>query len=179
MGENPAHFPGKSRPVEQVSWNDCQEFLKKLNTLSDRNYYLPTEAQWEFAARGGIYRAKEKDRIFAGSTLRDEVAWWDENSHYGSMKVGEKRPNALGLYDMSGNVWEWCQDWYDESYYQECLDKGTLSNPRGPREGTSRVVRGGSWFNVTLTTSFSAWPIAYFSQPTYVNYDIGFRLCGY
>ena len=156
MGENPAFFQGKQRPVERVSWNRCQEFIQKLNSFSEKfTYRLPTEAEWEYAARGGKYEKELQALEYAGSNQREEVAWWRGNSHYGSMQVGEKRPNALGLYDMSGNVYEWCQDWFgDADYYQKVLDKKLDHNPpRTPMIGTRRVVRGGSWDSVSMSST--------------------------
>ncbi len=124
MGTNPSNFKGDNRPVEMVSWNDVQEFLRKLNQMTGRNYALPTEAQWEYTARGG----KNNDPYeYAGSNSLDGVAWYDGNSGQCTHAVGTKSPNSIGIYDMSGNVWEWCQDWYDSSQ-------------------SYRVARGGSWY---------------------------------
>jgi len=165
MEENPAQFSGSNtrRPVESISWHQCQKFLKKLNELSDYSYRLPTEAEWEYAARGGRYRSLLNGKIdnltYAGSNYLEEVAWWDENSHEETQPVGRKRPNALGIYDMSGNVDEWCQDWYDRDYYQSCVDNQITNNPPGPTSGGTKVVRGGSWFNSMLTIT-SASPFA-------------------
>ena len=142
---NPSYFKGDDLPVENVSWSDVQVFLTKLNQMTGKNYRLPTEAEWEYAARGGN---KSKGYTYAGSdfsrnwdTVRDEVAWYDDNSASTTHTVGQKKPNELGLYDMSGNVHEWCQDWYDSDYYK----KSPANNPTGPTSGASRVLRGGSW----------------------------------
>ncbi|WP_298648632.1 formylglycine-generating enzyme family protein [uncultured Proteiniphilum sp.] len=136
-------------PAEHVSWNDAQEFISKLNILTDRNFRLPTEAEWEYAARGG---KRSKGYKYSGSNKIDEVAWYIDNyqkSKYGNKETthpaGMKKPNELGLYDMSGNVWEWCSDWYTKEYYRN----GKSVHPGWPYPGTTllfrRVLRGGSW----------------------------------
>ena len=136
MGNNPAVFKGEANPVEQVSWYDTQKFLQKLNQQSGLNFRLPTEAEWEFAARSG-----GKNEKFSGSNTIDDVAWWDKKRERGTRPVGMKQANGLGLYDMSGNVWEWCQDWYSKEYYA----LGVKNNPTGPDSGTQKVFRGGAW----------------------------------
>jgi sulfatase modifying factor 1 len=141
MGNNPSFFKkcGEKCPVEQVSWNDIQGFLTKLNAITGKKYRLPTEAEWEYAARGG--GKKEK---YAGTSSDVELgkyAWYSANSGGSVRPSGQKQPNSLGLYDMTGNVWEWCQDWYGEKYY----DQSPRKNPTGPQSGTRRVLRGGSW----------------------------------
>ena len=159
MGSNPSWFTGNNqRPVEMVSWDDCQKFIKKLNLLTGKEFRLPTEAEWEYAARGGKYSRGYK---YSGSNNADEVAWywrnsgdkyllgeWNdddksiiENNNSKTHLVKTKKANELGLYDMSGNVWEWCNDWYRryQSYSQ--------TNPTGPSEGEHRVRRGGSYYN--------------------------------
>ena len=138
MGSNPSNFKGDNLPVECVSWNDCQTFINRLNSYTGRNFRLPTEAEWEFAARGGNYSRHYK---YSGSNNLDDVAWHGDNSDNRTHPVGTKQPNELGLYDMSGNVWEWCSDWYGSysSYSQ--------SNPTGPNSGSGRVERGGSWYD--------------------------------
>ena len=136
MGRNPSSFKGRKRPVEQVSWNDCQEFITKLNSLTGQRFRLPNEAEWEFAARGGNSSRGYK---YAGSNTLDDVAWYYDNSNSKTRNVATKSPNELGIYDMSGNVWEWCQDWYDENYYSS----SPQSNPHGPSSGSNRVFRGG------------------------------------
>ena len=146
-GENPSRFKGENRPVEQVSWNDVQKFLKKLNSLTKQDYRLPTEAEWEFAARGGLH---SEEYLYAGSDKLRQVGWYDENRDDETHEVGQKLKNELGLYDMSGNVYEWCYDWYDEKYYEECYKKGVVEDPQGPVQGDYRVVRGGSYFGSAL-----------------------------
>jgi formylglycine-generating enzyme required for sulfatase activity len=150
LNPEPSGFQGDMRPVEQVSWNDVQVFLKKLNLLTDESrpantrYRLPTEAEWEYAARGAP--CSEGYR-YAGSDKLSETGWFDVNSDGETHEVGLLMPNELGLYDMSGNAWEWCEDWFGSGYYQKCLKKGPIWNPKGQDKGSSRVVRGGSWSN--------------------------------
>ena len=136
MGNNPSSFKGNSNPVESVSWDDCQEFIRKLNSLSGRTFRLPTEAEWEFAARGGN---KFKGYKYSGSKNINGVAWYKNNSGSKTHAVKTKSPNELGLYDMTGNVWELCQDWYG-SY-----SSNAQTNPKGPSSGSGRVLRGGCW----------------------------------
>ena len=142
MGSNPSEFSGFScypqRPVEWVSWNDCQEFITKLNNLTGRNFRLPTEAEWEYAARGGN---KSKGYKYSGSNTIGDVAWYDDNSGSKTHDVKAKAANELGIYDMSGNVCEWCQDLYGD------YSSGSQTNPTGPSSGSYRVVRGGNWGN--------------------------------
>ena len=161
MGSNPSTYNGGSygtnlqRPVECVSWSDSQEFITKLNQLTGKNFRLPTEAEWEYAARGGNHSMGYK---YAGSNTVGDVAWYWYNipsrsngsAGYGTQPVGTKAPNELGVYDMSGNVYEWCQDWYS-SYTSEAQ-----TNPTGPATGTSRVYRGGSWDNEAWFSRVSA-----------------------
>ncbi len=134
MGSNPSPTKGDNGPVTNVSWNDCQEFLRRLNSLTGKNFRLPTESEWEYAARGGN---RSRGYKYSGSDNLGEVAWYDGNSGGGIRDVGTKRPNELGIYDMSGNVWEWCQDWYG-SY-----SNLSQTNPTGPSSGSNRVCRGG------------------------------------
>ena len=137
MGTNPSYFTGDlNLPVENVSWDDCQEFIAKLNQMTGKNFRLPTEAEWEFAARGGNL---SKDYYYSGSNSSSEVAWCDYNASSQTHPVASKLPNELGFYDMSGNACEWVQDWFGD-YSSEAQ-----TNPTGPTTGTSRVVRGGSW----------------------------------
>ena len=138
MGSNPSeNNQGGDYPVECVSWNDCQEFIGKLNARTGMKFRLPTEAEWEYAARGGN---RSKGYKYAGSDNLDEAGWYDGNSGNHTHPVGLKKPNELGLYDMSGNVWEWCEDWYGD-YTEE-----SQTNPVGPQSGEwgRRVLRGGS-----------------------------------
>ncbi|MDX2280194.1 MAG: formylglycine-generating enzyme family protein [Saprospiraceae bacterium] len=167
MNNNPSNFENCDQcPVEQVSWNDIQEFLQKLNTLDPgKNYRLPTEAEWEYAARGGP--PGKQSFVYAGSDKIDEVAWYDGNSDNKTYPVGQKKANALGLFDMSGNVWEWCNDWFGD-YSAE-----NQRNPKGPDSGSSRVFRGGSWFNLAPICRVA---IRNNSTPGFRNDFIGFRL---
>ena len=166
-------------PVENVSWDDVQEFLKKLNQslpAGQKPYRLPTEAEWEYAARGG---AQSKNYQFAGSKTLDDVGWYDSTYNYipGSAfeeivikttrPVGQKKANELGLYDMSGNVWEWCNDWYSD------YSLSTLSNPTGPTSGSDRVLRGGSWSGNPKSNRVA---FRYSREPNFRYSDIGFRL---
>ena len=136
MGSNPSKFKGDDLPVEQVSWNDCQEFISKLNSMTGRKFRLPTEAEWEYAARGG---KKSCGYQYSGSSNISDVAWYGENRAGKTHPVGTKQANELGLYDMTGNVWEWCQDWWYGSYVSS-----SQTNPAGALIGSYRVVRGGS-----------------------------------
>ena len=136
MGGNPSHFKGAQKPVESVSWNDCQEFVSRLSILTGRTFRLPTEAEWEYAARGG---KKSRHYKYSGSDKIDDVAWHDGNSGGSTHAVGTKTANELGIYDMSGNVEEWCSDWYGD------YSAGAQTNPQGPSSGSIRVLRGGSW----------------------------------
>ncbi len=164
MGENPrSYFKGDNFPVEMKSWDDCHVFLGKLNRLTGKKYGLPTEAQWEFAARGGN---KSKGYFYSGSNKIRKVAW------YGSRKthpVGQKAPNELGIYDMSGNVWEWCNDWYD------AYSSTPQTDPAGSSSGPFRVVRGGSWGNYYYARSCRVSTRNSYS-PDYLYNNLGFRL---
>ena len=135
MGNNPSFFKGNKRPVEQVSWDDCQTFLRKLNSMTGQTFRLPTEAEWEYAARGG----KSEGTKYSGSNFIEDTAWYGDNSGNQTHDVATKRANSLGIYDMSGNVDEWCNDWLGK------YNKGSQTNPQGPSKGSSRVLRGGSW----------------------------------
>jgi formylglycine-generating enzyme required for sulfatase activity len=139
MGNNPCYYKGDNLPVESVSWDDVQTFLRKLNAKTGKVYRLPTEAEWEYAARGG---SKSQGFKYAGSNNLDDVAWCGENSNNTTHAVGSKQPNELGLYDMSGNVWEWCNDFFDSDYYAN----SPQANPKGPATGSERVNRGGGWY---------------------------------
>jgi formylglycine-generating enzyme required for sulfatase activity len=159
--KNPSEFKkGDRYPVEQVNWNDAQNFIRKLGG----KYRLPTEAEWEYAARSG--GKKEK---YAGGDSPDVVAWHESNSGGSTHPVGQKQANGLGLYDMSGNVWEWCQDWFDKEYYTET----SRNNPQGPSEGSNRVRRGGSWsYGLDLARAANR----HGNWPEYRSHDLGFRL---
>ena len=137
MGSNPSYFKGDDLPVEEVSWEDCQEFISKLNSMIGRKFRLPTEAEWEYAARGG---KKSRGYQYGGSSNISDVAWYDGNSGSKTHPVGMKQANELGIYDMSGNVYEWCQDWKG-SYVNS-----SQTNPTGAVSGSYRVYRGGSWY---------------------------------
>ncbi|MCB0839227.1 MAG: SUMF1/EgtB/PvdO family nonheme iron enzyme, partial [Bacteroidetes bacterium] len=131
MKTNPSEFEGETNPVETVSWEDSQIFLQKLNQLTGKSYRLPTEAEWEFAARGGI---QSEGYLYSGSDKLKEAGWYGGNSNGQTQPVGQKLSNELGLFDMSGNVYEWCQDWYGENYYQHCADQELVKNPQGPEK---------------------------------------------
>ncbi len=172
MGSNPSNFKGDDLPVEQVSWNDCKEFIGRLNQLTGANFRLPTEAEWEYAARGG---AKSHGYKYSGSNSIADVAVYDENSYnkgsnhpdYGTHNVGTKSPNELGIYDMSGNVCEWCEDWYGD------YSGGSQTNPKGPSSGSRRVLRGGSWHYFARNCRVS---YRNYYDPDYRHIIIGFRL---
>jgi len=170
MENKPSNFEGEKRPVEKVSWNDTQEFLTQLNQLTKKKFRLPTEAEWEFAARGGIYSQGYK---YVGSDRLKQVGWYDDNSDDQTHEVGQLLANELCIHDMSGNVWEWCRDWFDGDYYAECHKKGVVENPQGPDTGAGRVLRGGSFFNSPVycrsVSRFS-------SEPGHRYRFIGFRL---
>ncbi len=138
MGSNPSNFKGDNLPVENVFWNKCQTFISKLNALTGKRFRLPTEAEWEFAARGGN---QSRHTQYSGSSRIDDVAWYKGNSGNEPHPVKTKQPNELGIYDMSGNVWEWCQDWYGD------YSSHAQTNPTGASSGSDRVLRGGDWSN--------------------------------
>lgn len=162
MGNNPSYFNGVhgnydygvdlKRPVECLTWADVQNFLNELNQLTGAGFRIPTEAEWEFAARGG---KKSHGYIYSGSNDFDEVGWNYNNTDYCTKPVAGKKPNELGLYDMSGNVWEWCNDWWDENYYSV----SPSFNPQGPDTGIYKISRGGSIVNSTIASrvSFRDW----------------------
>ena len=136
---SPTRGVGPDYPVYCVSWDEAMEFCRLLSNKTGRTYTLPTEAQWEYAARGGN---KNESAKYAGSNMIDAVAWYTDNSGGSTHIVGSKRANALGIYDMSGNVWEWCKDWYASSYVSY-----DTNNPTGPSSGSNRVIRGGGWLH--------------------------------
>ena len=164
MGSNPSDFKGDNLPVENVSWDDVQEFLRKLNAMTGKNYRLPTEAEWEFAARGGNSSRGYK---YSGSNSLGSVAWYYDNSGSRTHAVGTKSPNELGIYDMSGNVWEWCQDW------KGGYSSSSQRNPKGPNSGSLRVYRGGSWCYDARRCRVS---IRDGNSPGLSIYYLGFRL---
>ena len=164
MGSNPSYFKGDDLPVEQVSWDDCQEFIGKLNSMTGRKFRLPTEAEWEYAARGG---KKSRGYQFSGSSNISDVAWYTDNSGSKTHPVGMKQSNELGLYDMTGNVWEWCQDWYG-SYVSS-----SQTNPTGDVSGPRRVGRGGSWY---YNARFCRSSFRYRDDPDRRIYFLGLRL---
>lgn len=181
MGSEPPELFNKgcdNCPVEGVNWNDIQNFLQKLNLHTGKKYRLPTEAEWEYAARGGN---KSQGNLYSGSNSINEVAWYKENYRSGNTHgerkttrpVGGKKPNELGLYDMSGNVHEWLQDWYASEYYAACEQQGLSVNPNGPDKASHRVLRGGSWGSVAKSCRAAD---RYYGAPTYRNYTLGFRL---
>ena len=166
MGSNPSNWTGDNLPVEKVSWDDVQEFIQKLNAQTGKKFRLPTEAEWEYAARGGN---QSKGYKYSGSNSISEVAWYDGNSGDKTHPVGQKTPNELGIYDMSGNVWEWCQDWYSSSAYSS----SSQTNPTGPSSGSYRVLRGGSWGSNAGRCRVSN---RSFTFPDYRDSYYGFRL---
>ena len=163
MGSNPSSYTGDNRPVESVSWDDAMEFCKKLSELTGKKYTLPTEAQWEYAARGGN---KSKGYTYSGSNNIEDVAWyWDNSSSHHAVKT--KQPNELGIYDMSGNVWEWCLDWYGD------YSSSSQKNPTGPMSGSRRVLRGGGW---NYRASYCRVADRYYFTPSYRGSGYGFRV---
>jgi formylglycine-generating enzyme required for sulfatase activity len=185
MGDNPSYFDGcDDCPVESVSWHDVQEFIKRLNQKTGRKYRLPTESEWEYAARGGASIDSSTATKYAGSNNIEDVAWYRDNSEsYSKIEIiagnvqriihkpkhvaGKKLPNRLGIYDLSGNVSEWCSDFYDR------YPQSSQTNPQGPSTGTYRVIRGGSWYegykNCRVTNRNK-------KEPSSSAYNIGFRL---
>ena len=179
MGTNPSYFTSAhgytddlQRPVEGVSWYDCRIFTSRLNWLTGKQFRLPTEAEWEYAARGG---SLSQSYLYAGRNDLNEIAWFSDNipSHtsetagYGTQPVAAKLPNELGLYDMSGNVWEWCFDRFGP------YGKKSQKNPIGPKSGASRVNRGGSWLESAGSCRVSG---RYDCVPAYMSNDLGLRL---
>jgi len=175
IGSNPSRFKkGDNYPVEKVSWNDCQEFIEKLNRRSNKTFRLPTEAEWEYACRAGTTTP-----FSFGNTISTDQANYDGNYTYdngskgvyreSTVKVGSFSPNAYGLYDMHGNVWEWCADWYGKNYYKN----SSVQNPRGPVLGSICILRGGSWDSFPRFVR-SAFRFSYL--PSFRLYYLGFRL---
>ena len=167
MKNNPSYSRGDNLPVEKVSWNDCQEFIEKLNRKDPgKGYRLPTEAEWEYACRAGT-----TTNFYSGDSESDldSVAWYKNNSGSKTHQVGQKSPNAWGLYDMHGNIWEWCEDWYHSSYEVAPKDGSAWILPAGKH----RVMRGGAWSNTLKMCRFvnRDW-----FRPDGCNGSIGFRL---
>jgi formylglycine-generating enzyme required for sulfatase activity len=168
MGNNPSKFKGKYRPVERVTWNDTQDFIEKLNDHEKGAFYrLPTEAEWEYAARAGTQTVYS----FGNDAKNLQDYGWFGNEGYGgdSHEVGQKKANPWGLVDVHGNVWEWVQDWYDPAYYQHSLE----SDPKGAETAQYKVYRGGSW--VAKQSNLRS-AVRYSGLPTTRSGDIGFRL---
>ena len=156
-GANPSKFNGENRPVDQANWFEAKGYCAKLGKR------LPTEAEWEKVARGGT-----TSLYFWGEDMNPDYAWFDDNSEDQTHPVGTRQPNAYGVYDTSGNVWEWVADWYEKKYYERSPEK----NPKGPRSGEDKGLRGGSWYSGArhLTTSTRYW-----SEPHVRNSNFGFR----
>lgn len=187
MGSNPSYFDYKpervkikfnvstghalnftpQHPVDNITWWDAQKFIDSLNKLTGEKFRLPTEAEWEYAARGGKYK---ENSIYSGSNKFNTVAWCCENDCGSSSKVGLKIPNILGIYDMSGNIAEWCSDWYDENYYQSAK---VFRSPKGAAKGTEKVIRGGNW---GVTEAFTRVTTRKAHPPEYKNIGNGLRL---
>jgi formylglycine-generating enzyme required for sulfatase activity len=164
MGYNPSYFTGDKLPVEMVSWDDAQEFIYRLNAATGKRYRLPTEAEWEYAARGGD---KSKGYRYSGGNNIDNIAWYDNNADSTTHTVGLKQANELGIYDMSGNVYEWCSDWYGD------YSSSTQTNPRGPATGSYRVIRGSSWNRIP---SYCRVAFRGYNSPDIGRHRLGLRL---
>jgi formylglycine-generating enzyme required for sulfatase activity len=179
LDPDPSRFKGEKLPVEGVSWEQAVRFCAILSAKTGRQYRLPTEAEWEYSCRAGT------DTPFAfGETVTPEYVNYDGNYPYAKAPKGEyrgtttpvgslKAPNAWGLYDMHGNVWEWCQDWTSDEYYEECHRQGVVSDPQGPATGSSRVLRGGGWYRRAVLCRSA---IRSSDAPGYRSDDLGFRL---
>lgn len=166
-GWEASYGKGNNYPAYRVSWNDIKEFIRKLNKITNKDFRLPTEAEWEYAARGG---RKSKGYKYSGSNNIGSVAWYTDNSGGKTHPVKGKSPNELGIYDMTGNVWERCSDWYASNYYE----KSPSTNPQGPSSGSNRVLRGGSWGRIARRCRVS------FRSSSDIgdrNCGSGFRLC--
>ena len=164
MGSNPSRFKCQQCPVEKVSWDDVQDFIRKLNRRSGLQYRLPTEAEWEYACRSG-----GRAQTYCGGNSIGSVAWYGDNSSGKTHPAGQKQANSLGLHDMSGNVWEWVSDWNDGDYYQQ----SPKNDPKGPSGGSKRVRRGGSW---DFRASFARSAFRYYVSPGHRSINLGFRL---
>ncbi len=156
-GFNPAKFSGPNHPVEQVTWHEARAYCSQLGKR------LPTEAEWEYAARGGT-----KTEYYWGDEMNPDYAWFEENAAEATHPTGTKKPNSFGLYDMSGNVWEWTADWYAKRFYEESPKK----DPQGPKSGEEKVIRGGSWYSSDRHLSSAT---RYWSEPNIRNSNFGFR----
>ena len=165
MGWNYSGHGGNLQyPVEYINWEMIQTFISNLNEMTGKNFRLPTEAEWEFAARGGN---KSQNYLYSGSNNVADIAWYVDNSEGATHAVATKAPNELGIYDMSGNVWEWCNDWYGD------YSAGPQTNPTGPESGGERIMRGGSWYGPAKNCRISK----RFKAPTgFGDDDIGFRI---
>ncbi len=179
MNSTPSEFKGTDLPVEKVSWYDAKEFCEKLTEIEKSagrlpegyEYTLPTEAQWEYACRAGTMTALNSGKNLTSDKKchnLDELAWYESNSNSTTHPVGQKKPNAWGLYDMHGNVWEWCLDWHGD------YPTMPVNDPRGPMKGSDRVLRGGSWMNGSNACR-SAMRV-YYCPPSETGYHIGFRI---
>ena len=164
MGYNPANTIGASLPIENISWNDCADSIRELNNRTGKTFRLPTEAEWEYAARGGIY---SRQCVYSGSDNAEEVGWVKSNCDGSTHPVGTRNSNELGIYDMTGNVCEWCQDWMSN------YNSTDQVNPVGPNSGTARVGRGGGWCNSSLKNRVST---RFAGKTTYRDYNLGFRI---
>ena len=164
MGSNPSNFKGDDLPVEKVSWDDCQDFISKLNAMTGKRFRLPSEAEWEYAARGG---KKSRGYQYSGSNTLGDVAWFWNNSDQSIHPVGTKLPNELGAFDMTGNVWEWCQDWFNR------YSSSPQTNPTGAVSGSCRVYRGGS---LCYPAGYCRCSCRFDGTPDFRNGDLGLRL---
>ena len=185
MDDNPSRLKGEDLPVDRVTWLMAVEFCNRLSskeglepvyTIKDgkaqidwtkNGYRLPTEAEWEFAAKGG---KQSQGFQYAGSDVIDDVAWYKENSRFKPHPVKEKKPNELGLYDMSGNVYEWCWDWFGESYFSDSPEQ----DPKGPATGERKILRGGCWYSEAKHSVIVA---RVHANPEGQGANVGFRLC--
>ena len=164
MGSNPSRFKGAKQPVETVSWYDCQTFIRKLNSITGQQFRLPTEAEWEYAARGG---SRSKRYRYSGGDNIGQIAWYNSNSTQTIHEVGTRVPNEQGLYDMNGNVWEWCQDWYGK------YSSSAQTNYSGPFSDSPRILRGGCWRSYERDCRVSNRNL---SNPADRDYRYGLRL---
>jgi formylglycine-generating enzyme len=165
MDSNPSKFLGENHPVDRVSWLDSKAFIDRLNKFENTNRYrFATEAEWEYAARAG-----SQTEYYWGPTIDNDYAWYYGTANYHTHPVGLKKPNAFGLYDMSGNLWEWVNDWFHKDYYK----KKEKNNPKGPDSGKFRVRRGGSWANFTKYIRSAS---RYRGRPDHKHHIMGFRI---